>query len=148
MTPMKRLSLYIVVTLSLMYSPLVAQTKGLGFGLSLGDPTGLSVKAWISRTEAIQGTVGWYHQSSSHLTVEYLKHVLDAIRSSEQFPVYYGAGISLVGSEAVGIRGIAGIAWCSRKVPLDIFLQAAPTLYLVKFSEFDIDASLGIRYFF
>lgn len=144
---MKRLLFVLLVLLSGSSYSLYAQTKGLGFGFSLGMPTGLSVKAWISSTEAVQAGIGWNQHQHSYVTAEYLKHSFNTIQSRERFPLYYGAGVVLGGTNVLGIRGIGGIAWCSRSAPIDIFLQAAPVLYLTPSTLFDIDACLGVRYF-
>ncbi|MCX7984163.1 MAG: hypothetical protein N3A63_04605 [Bacteroidetes bacterium] len=124
-----------------------SQTKGLGVGLSLANPIGFSGKAWISRSEAIQGSLGWSRYEHSRLTLEYLKHYHDVIHSTERFPVYFGAGVSLIASEHLGVRGIGGITWCSRSIPIDIYVQLAPALYFTHFSGFDVEGSIGIRYF-
>lgn len=139
---------FLLLLLLLTSYSLKAQERGIGVGFSLGMPTGISLKAWLSRTEAIQVGVGWNQHHNSYVTAEYLKHNLTAIRSKERFPVYYGAGVVLGRTNVLGARGIVGIVWCSRSAPIDIFLQAAPVLYLTPSTFFDVDACLGFRYFF
>jgi hypothetical protein len=138
----------IAILVTTIVPSLFSQTQGLGVGISLGNPTGLSVKAWLSRTSAVQVGVGWNHYNDSYVTAEYLMHSLHAIKSKERFPLYYGPGVTLGGSNTLGIRFLGGIAWCSRATPIDVFLHVAPVLYLNPSTEFDVEAALGIRYFF
>jgi len=147
MKPQRMIFVFAVIAITIVPSSF-SQTQGLGVGLSLGNPTGLSVKAWISHTNAIQVGVGWNYHNDSYVEAEYLMHSLHAIKSKEQFPLYYGPGITLGSSNTLGIHFLGGIAWCSRNTPIDIFLHVSPVLYLTPSSEFDVEAALGIRYFF
>ncbi len=144
---MKRISIILLVAVALSHISF-SQEKGLGVGFSFGMPTGISLKAWLTRTTAIQGGIGWNQYHNTYFTVEYLEHSLNAIRSTERFPLFYGGGVVLGNSNVFGVRGVFGIAWCSRSAPIDVFLQITPVLYLNPSSDFDIDGAIGVRYFF
>lgn len=87
-----------------------------------------------------------------HFHADYLFHNFDAIRSTERFPLYYGPGIAFNYLDyhytQFGARGNFGIAWMPRRTPLDLFLEIAPTIYLFPGSQFDVNAGLGMRYYF
>ncbi len=54
-----------------------AQSRGLGVGLTGGEPTGLSFKGWITNSGAIQLGVGYPSLSTSHgtaISADYIWH--------------------------------------------------------------------------
>lgn len=130
-----------------------AQGRGLGLGVMIGEPTGISCKGWLSHSGAIQLGVGWPSLSETQGTVvsaEYIWHS-HIFSSREYLPLFYGLGglfgVSS-GSDRMAARGIFGIAWWPHHSSLDIFLQLAPALYFKPSSRFDFDFGFGIRYFF
>jgi hypothetical protein len=131
----------------------IAQSHGLGLGLTIGEPTGISCKGWVTNSGAIQLGIGYPSLSSSHgtaLSAEYIWHS-HIFRSHEYFPLFYGlGGIFGVsgGTNIVGARGVFGIAWWPRRSSLDVFLQIVPTLYLRPATQFEFDFGFGVRYFF
>ncbi len=127
-----------------------AQDRGLGLGLVIGSPTGFSAKYWVGREDAMQFGVGWValrKEQGTAVSFDYLWHSMHAIRSSERLPLFYGLGAQIVES-SVGVRGVGGIAWLSRKAPVDVFLQVVPILQFNENSGFYLDAAIGVRYFF
>ncbi|MBN1638230.1 MAG: DUF3996 domain-containing protein [Ignavibacteriales bacterium] len=156
---MKKLVLFIAIIFALVLSQSnYSQDKGFGLGFMLGDPTGISGKAWISNTNAIDFGVGWAFIGGVHdknmfsVHVDYLIHFLDAIQSSARLPLYIGIGGRIKAHEGhstnIGVRGSFGIEWWPDGIPLDLFLEIAPILKLVEETGFDIDGALGLRYFF
>lgn len=148
------------------YSNNSAQEKKFGLGVIIGEPTGISAKLWTSSANALVLGVGWSVQgyringfdpeydraSRTHIHVDYLWHSFNAISSDGRFPFYYGLGGRInsgpVYSGTFGVRGIIGVAWLPHSTPLDIFVELAPTLYLINSTGFGIDAGIGARYFF
>jgi hypothetical protein len=133
-----------------------SQGHGLGLGLMIGEPTGISVKGWVTNSGAIQLGIGYPSLSSTEgtaLSAEYLWHS-HVFRSHEYFPLFYGlGGIFGVsgGTDIMGARGVLGIAWWPHRSSLDVFLQLVPTLYFKYFdqtSRFAFDFGFGVRYFF
>lgn len=152
--------------LLLIFSITQAQSNKFGLGVMIGEPTGLSSKWWTSNTNAFAFGVGWsvqgyrlngfsskYDNSTRiHIHVDYLWHSFNVIKSSHEFPLFYGIG-GRINSEtetsgAFSVRGVFGIAWLPRSTPLDIFLEVVPTLSLIRSTGFGIDAAIGARYFF
>jgi len=147
--------------------------KKFGLGLELGAPTGLTGKLFISPDNAIDFGIGdLYHNyyvdngAGLHLYADYLWHPV-VLTSAEAFelPFYVGVGGRVWffdyacpggtcnGAEAFGVRVPLGISFDFNNVPLDIFIQAVPTLdffrdYRNHDVYLDIDFSVGIRYWF
>ncbi|MBN2037500.1 MAG: hypothetical protein JW768_12225 [Chitinispirillaceae bacterium] len=164
---MKR-SFFTVVTfvLLLFASGTFAQDRHFGLGVIIGEPTGLSAKLWVSSKTAFDFGLGWslggdrihnydggYDGSSRvHFHMDYLWHWFNAIHSSERFPLYSGVGGRInTGAgydNSVAARGVIGIAWLPRQVPIDLFLELVPSLQVMPSTGFGIDAGLGVRYFF
>jgi hypothetical protein len=144
----------------------VAQDRGFGLGVIIGEPTGISAKLWTSSVNAFDFGLGWsvggdrigrykgnYDGGSRvHFHMDYLWHSFEAIHSSERFPLYYGiggrinSGAGYDGSAAV--RGVFGIAWLPHATPIDVFLELVPSLQITPSTGFGLDAGIGARYFF
>jgi hypothetical protein len=144
----------------------VAQDRGFGLGIILGEPTGLSAKYWTSPANAFDFGLGWsiggdrigkyngvYNGGSRvHFHMDYLWHAFEAIQSSERFPLYYGVG-GRINSGAgydgsIAIRGVFGIAWLPHHTPIDVFFELVPSLQLTSSTGFSLDAGIGARYYF
>ncbi|MBI4428131.1 MAG: hypothetical protein HY562_03340 [Ignavibacteriales bacterium] len=132
-----------------------AQDHGFGLGVVIGDPTGISAKLWMTRQTALQFGFSLsdnFKGSRALMSADYLWHSFDLIRSTERLPVYYGVGGALSsgggGDAALGVRGVFGVVWLPRTVPIDVFFQVVPTVTIVPASSFGIGAGVGVRFFF
>jgi hypothetical protein len=160
-----KIGLYSMVLLFILSLSIKAQDHGFGIGFIVGEPTGLSAKLWTSGRNAFDFGLGWsvggdrisrndvIHEGSRiHFHMDYLWHSFRTIKSTEQFPLYYGIGgrINSGGgyNTSFGVRGVFGIAWLPRSTPLDVFVEIAPVLQLVDYTGFGIDAGLGVRFYF
>jgi hypothetical protein len=147
------LVLALVVATFIISASARAQDRGFGLGLILGDPTGLSAKAWLSPANAVDIGMAWSFRSKGflHIHADYLWHFTRAIQSQERFVLYTGIGGRLgVGDEKsrLGIRVVGGIAWWPRDVPLDVFLEIAPILDLAPATELSANGGIGARFYF
>jgi hypothetical protein len=149
--------LYVLCCMFLAFSFSHAQDRGLGIGVVTGEPTGLSVKIWSGPTNAFQFSLAWRNEDEFfgnrlNISGDYLWHSFDAIQSTYRFPVYYGVGGRLIsggrGRDILGVRGVVGIDFLPRAVPLDVFLQFVPMLVLAPSTVIDAEAGLGLRFFF
>jgi hypothetical protein len=156
----------IVCCLLLAFQGSETQVRRFGLGVIIGEPAGISAKLWTSNITAFDFGLGWsvggdrmgrydyYYNGPNrvHIHMDYLWHSFDAIHSSERFPLYYGIGgrvNSGAGYDAsAAVRGVLGIAWLPRKIPIDIFLEFVPMFQLTSSSGLGIDAGVGVRYFF
>jgi hypothetical protein len=155
----------VLSTIMISTKPMVAQDRGFGLGIIIGEPTGLSAKLWTSKTTAFDFGLGvsvggdrisysgnYDNGSRVHFHMDYLWHSFNAISSSESFPLYYGLGGRFNSGGgydgSLGLRGVFGIAWFPHATPIDVFFELVPVLQLTSSLGFGIDAGFGVRFFF
>jgi len=151
--------------------------KHIGLGLELGEPVGFTGKVFIAPDRAIDfgvGDLGVYHPyyvggSGLHLYVDHLWHPVAAHADAFELPLYIGVGLrfwnadyacdqfgNCLVTQLYGLRVPIGISFDFNRVPLDIFIQAVPTLdYYNNYTlqgrrtfYLDVDYSAGIRVWF
>lgn len=152
---MKKLFLSLSFLLIILINTTNAQDKGFGLGVMIGEPTGFSAKYWTSSSNALDfGLAYSFVQKFSALSIhaDYLYHAFDVIKSDYRLPVYYGFGarIRFVNNSdnALGARGVVGIAWLNNKLPLDVFFEVVPVFNLIPSTSLNLDIALGARYYF
>lgn len=141
----------------------LAQRDGLGIGISVGEPTGLSIKKFISGSDAIQAGLAWSFRRTSgapftgsnsgflYFHLDYLKHYyLTAGRTGLQIPFYIGIGgfTVLRDDPVLGLRIPLGLAIHFGSLPLDAFFEVVPGLGLAPRTEFYVGYALGGRFYF
>jgi hypothetical protein len=130
-----------------------------GLGLEVGEPGtwGATGKLWIDRENAFQPAVKFTSTSEALLQLDYLWHNFDIIHMKEtngEMPLYIGVGGDLLLQTTVQIAGRVpvGISYIfdKKNVPVDIYLQAVPTLWFFSggLTSFDIYGELGAHYYF
>jgi hypothetical protein len=152
------LALWILSTTTafLMASP-IHQGRKLGLGLVAGEPSGLSWKYWQGSTHALDGALAissFNDYFAAH--VNYLWHNYKAIKVEQgKMPLYYGVGGALWSGTFhthdganLGVRGVVGLEYVFDRAPFDLFLELAPTMYLVPESGLWLHAGLGGRFYF
>lgn len=153
---MKKFFILISLLVLIFASNILAQGNGFGLGIILGEPTGISGKLWLNSKSAVDGAVAWSFDKNSamHLHGDYILHNFKWIEVEEVSPpVYFGIGGRIrfhegKGDDNVGVRIPVGLDYIFSGAPLDLFLEVVPILDLVPDTDFDINAALGIRYFF
>ena len=151
------------------FAPAAGAQQGGNFGLGLviGDPTGLSGKAFVSETNAIDFAVGFGFIDGGHLHVhaDYLWHFDIKRWSSAQLDLHLGVGPKLgigLGDDGppgrpgrrrddwigIGARAPFGLTMRFLEAPFDIFVEIAAGLWIVTDPGFDLDAAIGGRYWF
>lgn len=134
-------------------STVKAQSSGVGLGLIVGEPTGISFKYWTGSTTAIDAALAWsfIDGGAFHIHGDYLFHNMRLISVPEgTLPFYYGIGarIKTANETKLGVRVPLGLAYLFQSAPVDIFLEIVPILDLTPKTDFAINAALGARYFF
>ena len=129
------------------------QSSGFGAGIMLGEPTGISLKNWISKTNAWDAGIAWGFgkHGAFHLHGDYLWHKYDLIDVDKGIlPLYYGVGVRVLFADDshLGIRGVIGLDYLFDGLPLDVFLELVPIFDIVPGTGFSFNGALGIRYFF
>lgn len=134
-------------------STINAQSNGIGVGLIVGEPTGISGKYWTGSTTAFDAGLAWsfIDENAFQIHADYLFHNIRLITISEgKLPFYYGIGARLKTAHDVqlGVRVPLGLAYLFQNVPIDIFVEVVPILDLIPKTDFQISVALGARYFF
>ena len=161
---MKKPILFVALLLNLFILSADARQGGpFGLGVVLGDPTGLSMKYWTSRENAVSAALafGTFHhhydnyyyndETDVYLHVNYLWHNFGLLPVQRgQLPVYWGAGGRLYFGHdfALGVRGCGGLEYLP-VAPIDIFLELGLVIdFMGNHPGADGDLGIGIRYFF
>ena len=147
---MKKLFLILLAcTVSLF---VIGQDKGFGFGVILGEPTGLSAKLWTSQKTAVDAGAAWALVNGGFIRfhADALVHSYALDVDKGKLPLYLGVGGKIVLSDnlGIGVRIPFGIAYLFESAPLDIFLELVPTLELLPATGFGFEGGIGVRYFF
>lgn len=132
----------------------LARPDGVGLGLIVGDPTGVSAKFWLGPRSAIGSALAWSSDDNEeiHLQVDYQRHdfgLFDVDRGS--LPVYYGIGGRLIlddNQDGLGVRIPVGLDYIFEGNRFDVFMEVAPVLELTPDSDVTAEAGFGARYFF
>jgi len=138
-----------------------------GFGLILGEPTGITLKGGAGRTNAWDFALGSSWFGSLRLHGDYLWNV-DAFNSNKAglyfglggvLGVGRGKGVFIKGNEgrwyyydddnaiALGARVVAGFNTIPFNAPVEMFVEAAPIIGLYPAQGVGVDVALGIRFY-
>ena len=144
-------------------SPAHAEEKGVfGAGLVVGEPTGISLKYYLGDDTAIDAGIGAaFIGKGLQVHADYLWHpwILES-KPSFVLPVYVGVGGRVLNRNGgggdddhvrLGVRGVGGILFDFREVPLDVFVEVAGVAdYRTRGDTFGLDINLGagVRYYF
>ncbi len=150
---MKRLS--VLLFLILLSVPCVAASRtkagDVGIGVTLGEPTGPTLKYWRSRTQAFDVGIGF--SSDMILYGDYLWHGWDVFPKPTvgSFAGYLGLGGRYRNrhheDDELGIRTVAGMSYYAAQTPVEVFLEIVPVFQISPHTDTDIDAVIGLRYY-
>ena len=143
---------FIIALLGISSLTMSAQDSGFGVGAIFGEPTGLSLKSWLSSKNAIDAAVAWSSiDDYLYLHADFLIHNFNVIDVSDgQLPLYFGIGAKVgFGNDLIfGARVPIGLDYMFSGAPVDIFVEIVPGLTIVPGIDFDIDGGIGVRYWF
>jgi hypothetical protein len=133
-----------------------ARGNDFGLGVIIGEPTGISAKAWLSHKSALDFALAWSFEEHArfHVHGDYLLHSYNLIViDSVAIPVYYGIGGRLVlrdedHDDLLGVRIPFGIEYLPADVPIDVFFELVPILNLTPDTDIRFNGAVGIRYLF
>ena len=168
MNPLKKISLSVFLMMGVFLLSAGSKAEegyrptndGGSFGLGLmfggAGAWGATGKIWLSRAHALQPAVEFDDGGSTVLQLDYLWHDFNIIHMREtkgEMPLYIGLGGDLILQDKAefGGRIPVGISYIfdKRNVPVDIFLQAVPTLWFFnRDTSFKIYGELGGHYYF
>jgi len=126
------------------------QTRSLGAGFVLGNPTGLTAKYHADPRLAFDLGLGFSGDFALYGSA--LLHVWDIVPQPPQgkLGLYIGAGprLELENDPEFGIRTPLGAAYWLPKHPVELFLELAPVFQLTPGDRVQLDAGLGVRVYF
>lgn len=128
--------------------------RGLGVGVIVIEPTGVSVKGWLDNKSSVNLAVGW-PKDATHIHADYAFHNFSAVRVDEgDLALYMGVGGRLkmwddtARDDQLAVRVPLGIDYIFEGGRLDLFLEVVPALVVAPDSDFEVDGALGVRFFF
>ena len=139
---------------------LAERPEGLGVGVLLGAPTGLSVAyRFDDPRHAVAGGLAWSVSSRDvqvHLDYQL---VLQRYESEEvdtvDFPLYVGVGARFRAGDSpykndpnFGLRVPFGVAVHPKSLPIEGFVEVAPIVGLFPDTTVYVDAGFGVRVYF
>jgi len=155
--------LFVVITGSL--SAQGPRGKDLGFGLVLGEPTGLTLKYWLNKENALNFDLGNSFFGATRIDIDYLWH-FDAFSSKiikmtagfggvfgigrgndwwyhDRHGWYYRDG----GNFGFGVRGLIGLNIIPKKAPIELFLNLGVLVGIHPDFGSGFEGSAGIRFY-
>ena len=125
-----------------------------GAGFVLGDPNGLSMKAWLTPATSVNCALGW-PEDGFDANIDYVFHNFDLLRVDRgRMAMYFGGGLKMqfldnpARDDRFGIRMIVGLAYQFERARVETFMEVAPAIQVSPDTGFGVDAGLGARYFF
>jgi len=151
---MKRIILVaaFILVLFVFNGDLSAQRSGTGIGIILAEPTGLSLKAWMSSRSALVLGAAWSLDTDTwHMHADLVRHSFNLVRVDRtSLAFYYGVGGRMTKDKKTraGIRIPLGINYFFKKVPLDLFFEFVPVFDVIPDTNLRFQGGFGLRYFF
>jgi hypothetical protein len=131
----------------------LAQTErpSFGIGVMIGEPTGVSIKKYLSTRGAFDIGAAWSladQNEALHLHTNLLFQ--DNITKNPNLFFYHGVGVrALFASDAkLGIRAPLGLTYLFPNIPFDLFVEIAPILDLTPEIQLAGNGGFGFRYYF
>jgi len=150
---MKKLFVILLFGLFIIPAHSMAQDRGFGLGIILGEPTGVSFKNWVGQREAFDVAVAWSFEGEGaiHIHADYLFHNFRLFHIEKgNLVLYYGIGarVKTVHKTQVGVRIPLGLSYLFEKDPVEIFFELGPIMNLTPKTLFRMTTGIGIRYYF
>jgi|GEM_PF-5885837 len=133
----------------------------IGFGACIGAPSGITGKIYVADGLATQFSLGGDlgQIGDVGLTLDVVQHLpsLNDPVDGYSVPVYLGAGVTASSQVAettktyIGLRGVMGLLLTTDGLPVEIYIETAPTVYVLGSSisfSWGVDGQLGFRYYF
>ena len=131
----------------------------IGLGVAIGAPAGFCGKIKLADQQALQFSTGSSLGVMGSVSVsgDFIKHLPPLTAEDDPYIVtpYLGVGGSInalsymgVSMVYVGPRGVGGVVVFPKDLPVDFFVEMAPTLFLFESLTWSVGGSLGARYYF
>ena len=136
--------------------------RKFGFGIVLGEPTGLTAKVWTHNSNAFVFDLGNSYFGDLRVNIDYLWH-FDAFNSKIAYlyagpggVVGFGSGNDFwykgkyhrINNEAgFGVRGVFGLNVVPERTPLELFFEIGVLVGLAPDFGSSVDGALGVRFY-
>lgn len=149
----------VILSIAIIYSLILlnsaqAQERTFGIGGIIGDPDGISVKAWLSESTAIAGAISVdLGENYSWLSVhaDFLKQNTVVTWEEALLQTHYGGGVRIVSGDFqdyIALRAPVGIDVNAIDAPVEVFMEVVPTIDVDPEFYFYFSGAMGFRYFF
>lgn len=128
-----------------------AERPSFGVGIIIGEPTGVSVKKYLSTRGAFDIGAAWSltnQNEALHLHSNLLFQ--DGITKNPNLYFYHGVGarVLFANNAKIGIRAPLGLAYIFPNIPFDFFVEVAPILDVFRDIALAGNGGFGFRYYF
>lgn len=167
----RRIFAAVMITAAIAFSAnsAVAQPRipGFGFGIILGEPSGLTFKGPAGGRNAWDASIGPSWFGRVRITADYMWNV-NAF-SSNKAGMYFGFGAAVAlgrgrgvlyhgkgndwyyfedeNGTGIGVRGLVGVNFMPFTAPIEIFGELGPLFGVSPATGFGWDAAIGLRYY-
>ncbi len=152
---MRKTALLLFGIVSFSCAILNAQSRNIGAGIILGEPTGFVAEYKLENSYALRFAAAYSILTENNkfsLHIDYIGRISQISESSTEFPLYYGVGIRWRFRQgfysSIGVRGIGGLEWPLSQYPVNLFLEIAPVFELFPKTNLTLDSAVGFIYFF
>jgi hypothetical protein len=139
-------------------APTVGRAGGsFGLGIAIGSPAGVSGRFALGELAAAQFSAGAALGRPGTLgaTADYTLVFKPFAPSIEDYsvPLYLGVGFkaevdTLNERSFVGPRVVGGATVIAAELPVELYLEVAPTFYFLESLSWAVDGQIGLRYYF
>lgn len=163
---------FVLVALPISFAHAAAGRAGrFGLGLVLGEPTAISAKYWLNSQTAIDAGLAYDFDDSFTIFGDYLHHWQGAFsgqpaRFVRELTPYLGIGGLFRNVQEhhyydrhhryyhehrvnyLVLRIPVGIEWTPSDIPIGVFLELVPGIYIAPDVDAAVMGGIGIRYYF
>lgn len=134
-----------------------SQSGDVAVGAMINNPTGLSIKGWVTDDIAVDGAMSFNLRddfSSLYLHSDVLFHS-NAVNEKfgvdgSNIDIYYGAGLRFIFNDfddTAGIRFPGGFSYRFEDTPLVTFFEIAPVIDFAPEAGLQFDGAVGARFY-
>ena len=157
---MKKQTSAILILFFLQSLPFSAFAKSFGVGVRIGTPSGVSVKYWLDKLDALDGLFSWDLEDDKEFAFygTYLLHQPSPLKIKlSPLDFYYGLGATIENrtikktnksESTLGVRVPLGLTHHWPRPSIELFGEIGTQLELIPSTTFSIDAGVGARFYF
>ena len=141
--------------------------RQFGFGITVGDPLGGTIKYWTASNEALVADIGCDYFGSPRVDIDYYWHF--AAFNSNVVKLYAGPGLVVGfgqgnyylwyghghdyyfiredGRTGIGAHVLIGIDIIPRRTPIELYAELGPLIGISPSFGASFDFALGIRFY-